>query len=212
MRTIELVDLNLYEIGNKYILSGMVLTDNRGNAYIMPLPKKKIKDLNLVELSENDWIVILRQMDIQEVEILANDELGIKKALIRKSTRQIDNIVSWNVFRRDKYTCRYCGVNDIPLSVDHLVLWENGGPSIEKNLLTSCKKCNRTRGNMEYKDWIESDDYALLNRNLSDKIKKANIDIIDTLSSIPVKIHKVSRSSKKKKSYRNKSNHNMKFN
>ncbi len=217
MRIIELSDLNIYDFGNRLSLSGMVLNDTKGNSYIMKLPKKKVKNISLLELDENDWTNILRQIDIQETEVLVNDGLGLKRAILRKSNRQIDNIISWNVYRRDKYKCRYCGANDIPLSVDHLVLWENGGPSIEENLLTSCKECNRIRGNMEYTDWINSDEYEILSENLSDWIKKANIKIIDTLDSIPVRVHQISRGSKKKKKnfhntpVRHKSNITMKF-
>ena len=58
------------------------------------------------------------------------------KAVIRKCQRNIEQGVSWNVFRRDGYACRYCGNKEVPLTVDHLVLWEESGPSTEANLVS----------------------------------------------------------------------------
>jgi 5-methylcytosine-specific restriction endonuclease McrA len=35
----------------------------------------------------------------------------------------------------------------------------NMGASVEDNLITACRKCNKTRGNMLYEDWLNSDYY-----------------------------------------------------
>jgi 5-methylcytosine-specific restriction endonuclease McrA len=130
---------------------------------------------------------------------LVDDKNGLKKAILRKSTRQIDAGVSWRVFKRDEYTCRYCGKDDVPLTVDHLVLWEKGGPTIEDNLVACCKKCNKKRGNMKYEDWLVSDYYKKVSKNLSAEIRELNCVTKFSLSTIPIKYHVISRGSKKNK-------------
>jgi hypothetical protein len=196
----ELKDIDLLQIGHTIQISGMMMSDGDGKTYLIPLPGELIGTLIGLNLSFEDWKKFLRQSDIQEVEVLANDEGKLKKAIIRKSTRQIDQKVSWNVYRRDDYACRYCGRDDIPLTVDHIVLWEEGGPSIEENLVTSCKRCNKTRGNIQYKDWVVSDQYYDLSKNLSGFAIRLNLALIDTLDAIPRKVHvKIRTSSKDRK-------------
>ncbi len=45
------------------------------------------------------------------------------------------------VYERDGNTCGYCGSTE-KLCLDHIVPVSRGGPSIEANLITSCKSCN----------------------------------------------------------------------
>ena len=102
----------------------------------------------------------------------------------------------WEVFRRDNYTCRYCGNKQVPMTVDHVVLWEEGGPSIVKNLICSCKKCNNTRGNMQYEDWLESDGYkdrsVVLTGN--DHLRNAIVlDLIPEIREKHMRVHKRNR-------------------
>jgi hypothetical protein len=48
------------------------------------------------------------------------------------------------VFRRDGYTCQYCGRKAplVPLHVDHIVPWARGGRTELSNLRTACSMCN----------------------------------------------------------------------
>ena len=54
--------------------------------------------------------------------------------------------VRWQVFARDGFRCRYCGVQagqeGVELHVDHLVSVVEGGDNGRDNLVTACKKCN----------------------------------------------------------------------
>ena len=54
-----------------------------------------------------------------------------------------------NIFRRDKYTCQYCGHRPPldELSVDHVVPRSRGGISSWSNYVLSCLRCNRRKGN-----------------------------------------------------------------
>jgi len=195
---VKLDDINLLDIGNTVQISGAIWSGD-GRDYLCFFPDEFDEalgnEMKVLLMDEDDWKKFLRQTDIVETEVLA--ELGdnkiIGKAILRKTTRQIEQRVSWAVYRRDNYTCRYCGRNDVPLTVDHLILWKDGGPSIEKNLITSCKKCNKTRGDMKYVDWLESPEYAKVSKELSMSYRIKNEDLVNSLSRIPIRVHKMSR-------------------
>lgn len=51
----------------------------------------------------------------------------------------------WEVWERDNFTCRRCGVRR-DLSVDHIVPESKGGPTTLSNLQTLCRKCNSSKG------------------------------------------------------------------
>jgi len=172
---IKLDDMDIYEIGNTIQLSGIIYS-GKGDHYLAFLPGE-IDDssFRILDMDLEDWKRFIRQTDILETKIIDNSSDPKKaKTILRKSARQIDARVSWRVYQRDKYTCRYCGLTGIPLTVDHLVLWEDGGPSIEENLLTSCKKCNKLRGNTLYDEWLKSDIYKRRSKKLRPNVKIAN--------------------------------------
>ena len=52
-----------------------------------------------------------------------------------------------NVFRRDRYTCQYCGRRGVELTLDHVVPKSRGGKSTWENLVAACKACNAKKGN-----------------------------------------------------------------
>ncbi len=52
-----------------------------------------------------------------------------------------------NVFRRDHYTCQYCGRSGVELTLDHVVPKSRGGRTTWENLVTACKACNAKKGN-----------------------------------------------------------------
>jgi hypothetical protein len=184
--SVKLVDLNLLDIGTKIGLVGAIFGDN-DSTYLCLFPDQDMHhNQKVFEMDLEDWKVFLRQVDLQEMEVLQIGADGnLSKAILRKSQRLIEQRVSWAVFKRDLYRCCYCGLDGIPLTVDHLVLWEEGGPSIEENLITACRKCNKTRGNMQYTDWLGSKYYLKISQNLTESEKADNIALIATLSKIP---------------------------
>lgn len=60
----------------------------------------------------------------------------------------------FEVFKRDKFTCQYCGRSapDVILEVDHIEPVKEGGTNDIMNLVTSCKECNRGKGARELSD------------------------------------------------------------
>lgn len=188
MEQITIDDINLLDIGNTIQICGTVWS-GRDQAFITLFPNKTedFSNLKLLPMTLEDWERFIRQTDIQEVEIFAQDATGIVKKIVRKTQRQIDGYVQWRVFQRDNYTCRYCGRTGIPLTVDHVDLWEEGGASIEINLISACKRCNKDRGNMHYAPWLASLKYAKLSGALTPEQQQLNLDVIARLPELYLK-------------------------
>lgn len=191
----QLDKMNLRDLGNTLQLSGVIYAGQQG-AFICMFPEEPIegRELTILDLTQEDWEKVLRQTDLMETEVIARSPDGtLAKAYVRKSTRHIEQGVSWNVYRRDEYRCRYCGRADVPLTVDHLVCWEHGGPSIEANLVAACRKCNKMRGQMRYGEWLRDPYYRKVSARLSPRIREANEELLSTLGDIPLRVHEHGR-------------------
>lgn len=181
-------DIKLHDIGNTIQMVGAVYTDSDGKAFYFPFPSAQGegKDPVHVEMSNEDWKTMLRQADLVEVEATVQAKDGeLYKAIIRKSQRQVDSQVQWNVYRRDNFMCRYCGTEKSPLTVDHLVRWEDGGPTIEENLVAACRKCNKVRGDTAYAAWLRHPYYVENSKKVSYAYQELNKRLADTLVNIP---------------------------
>jgi 5-methylcytosine-specific restriction endonuclease McrA len=56
------------------------------------------------------------------------------------------NLSRREVFRRDKYTCQYCGKTTAFLTVDHVLPKHMGGKHSWTNLVAACSSCNHHKG------------------------------------------------------------------
>lgn len=70
----------------------------------------------------------------------------IKRKPIRKGVR-------FEVFKRDGFTCQYCGAHPpgVLLHVDHIVAVAEGGGNDMDNLVTACQPCNIGKGAKDLK-------------------------------------------------------------
>lgn len=188
IRDVEFDEFPLKEVGHLVLLAGVVF-EGPQFTYLVPFPDCggfDPGDLAEVILNLDEWNAILKQSDTMETEVLQQAADGtIVKAMVRKCERLIAGQVSWNVFKRDGFKCRYCGRDDAPLTVDHLVLWEEGGPSIEENLVAACKKCNKARGRMPYAEWLRSPHYLRVSKGLVGAIPTLNEELVAKLDTIP---------------------------
>jgi hypothetical protein len=76
--------------------------------------------------------------------------------------KPISKSVRFEVFKRDSFTCQYCGnkAPDIILHIDHIQPISKGGDELDiTNLITSCSDCNLGKGAREL-----SDDAVILKR------------------------------------------------
>ena len=55
------------------------------------------------------------------------------------------------VFKRDNFTCQYCGKKppSVELHCDHVAPRSNGGEDTQENLITACDECNLGKGVIE---------------------------------------------------------------
>jgi len=163
----KFADLRLHAIGDTIQLVGAIY-EGEGRTLLCFFPEHTdATPHEVLEMSPDEWKLFIRQTDLLETEILQKAADGaVTKAIVRKSQRHIDTVMQWRVFKRDGYACRYCNNADVPLTVDHLVLWEEGGPTIPENLVSACKKCNKTRGNLSYAEWLNHPYYKQVSKKL----------------------------------------------
>jgi 5-methylcytosine-specific restriction endonuclease McrA len=50
------------------------------------------------------------------------------------------------VFRRDNFTCQYCGIQSNHLTIDHIIPRHRDGPHVWENVVSACPPCNRKKG------------------------------------------------------------------
>ncbi|MEA3349639.1 MAG: HNH endonuclease [Chloroflexota bacterium] len=63
-----------------------------------------------------------------------------------KRPRPHVNLNKREVFRRDNYTCQYCGKRKKILTLDHVIPRHLGGEHSWENLVTACASCNHKKG------------------------------------------------------------------
>jgi len=187
-------DIKLDTIGQEVQLVGGVWAGN-GQAYLFYFPEYGQEfEATPIAMTLADWQTLIKQSDAVETEVLTRNENGeLVKIVARKCERIVNQDVTWSVFRRDHFACRYCGNDKVPLTVDHLVLWENGGPTIEANLVTACRKCNKARGRTPYVEWLQHPHYRKVSKNLTPQGHVQNTMLLDTLDAIPRVAHVKSR-------------------
>ena len=191
--TVSLSDLDIYDIGSSIQMVG-VIYKGKGKNYLLTFPGEEMaENTALLPMSAEDWQKFNRQTDLLEVQVLSNaSDPALAKIIVRKSQRQIDQHVAWRVYRRDGYRCRYCG-QERPLTLDHLVTWEDGGPSSEDNCVAACSPCNRARGSTPYRQWLAHPYYKKVCSSLTQQQRDRNEAVADTLDYIPRMVHKRTR-------------------
>lgn len=138
------------EIGDTWTLSAVVY-DNGKEVIALTLPFANIKGLPMDVLypSDEEFQAFLKQTDDPVTPVLTPEGL----AFVRKCTRQVIESVRWRVYKRDNYACRYCGRDDVPMTVDHYIAQKYGGEWTFENLLTCCRHCQKLKGHMTVEQW-----------------------------------------------------------
>ena len=70
--------------------------------------------------------------------------LQASKTNIMAKRKALSNKIRFEVFKRDSFTCQYCGQKapDVILNIDHILPVKEGGTNELLNLITSCFPCN----------------------------------------------------------------------
>lgn len=65
-----------------------------------------------------------------------------------KRPRPIVKLTRKEIFRRDNYTCQYCGRQTKDLTIDHVIPRRLGGKTNWNNVVAACPRCNHLKGGM----------------------------------------------------------------
>jgi 5-methylcytosine-specific restriction endonuclease McrA len=66
------------------------------------------------------------------------------------------------IFRRDNFTCQYCGRKTKDLTIDHIIPRSRGGTDTWKNVVAACPNCNHRKGGK----LLEETNMSLINPTL----------------------------------------------
>lgn len=85
---------------------------------------------------------------------LFSGEFPKKVTEMAKTRKNIGSRVRFEVFKRDSFTCQYCGKSapQVVLNCDHIVAVANGGDESITNLVTSCVTCNSGKSSVPLSD------------------------------------------------------------
>jgi 5-methylcytosine-specific restriction endonuclease McrA len=91
----------------------------------------------------SSWIVF-PDSAARERWMVADESSQERRPRDPRGPRAAGAALRFTVFRRDSYTCQYCGrrAPDVELHVDHIVAWSKGGRTEVENLRTACRVCN----------------------------------------------------------------------
>ncbi|MFS2982759.1 HNH endonuclease [Bacteroides fragilis] len=114
---------------------------------------KIIHEKVIQELSDNGLVEIL---DSKYLKLIPRNILGIR----RSDRFDIQDWGEWKkiseiVFKRDNYTCFYCGRSDCKMEIDHLLPVSRGGSDNISNLVTSCRRCNAQKHDKTLDEFLE---------------------------------------------------------
>jgi 5-methylcytosine-specific restriction endonuclease McrA len=117
--------------------------------------------LSMIPVSTINWKDAITSTYLDQIDVLhtyedwvvrsAYQEFHVPAVVIMRSWVRVGRSVKYsrqNVYLRDRLTCQYCNVtfHKDDLTLDHYVPKVDGGKSEWKNIVTSCKPCNHTKG------------------------------------------------------------------
>jgi len=103
-----------------------------------------------VESSERLKISDELECDVPEI-VIATSYSGMRSEKVMWSRE--------NVYRRDNYTCQYCGIEaakagkNVRLTIDHILPQCKGGPNTFENTVAACSECNNWKDSMSVKEF-----------------------------------------------------------
>lgn len=127
------------------------------------LPEFAILTLKVQNMVRRDFTVVFAAL----IDLLFNGALSFdgiflinncnhfsKKSLYKINRKLWLKTIKY-VFERDGFTCQYCGKKGGILEADHVVPKSKGGSDETINLKTSCRACNRSKGNKSLEEFTK---------------------------------------------------------
>ena len=118
------------------------------------------RPLSYYPLSLWCWQDAVKSVFLDRVSIVSNYKRKIRSPSLEMSLPSVialknfikpsehPSFTRFNVFLRDKFSCQYCGVKGLTLTLDHVVPKHKGGPHIWENVTSACIRCNHKKAGM----------------------------------------------------------------
>jgi 5-methylcytosine-specific restriction endonuclease McrA len=116
------------------------------NANFEPIHVCTLRRAVNMMLAEKATLVVNGRGEIKTVSASFPRPSVIRLARMVPRPRPRINISRKEIFRRDNYTCQYCGKRVPDLTVDHVIPRHLGGQHIWVNVVTACSSCNHRKG------------------------------------------------------------------
>jgi len=97
-------------------------------------------------LSEKAALVINGRGDVHTVNASFPRPSVIRLQSMIHRPRPHLKLTRREVFRRDNYTCQYCGKHTTDLTIDHVIPRHLGGLHVWDNVVAACPACNHRKG------------------------------------------------------------------
>jgi 5-methylcytosine-specific restriction endonuclease McrA len=65
--------------------------------------------------------------------------------MVRRPPRVVRRLTRLEIFKRDNYTCQYCGRESRHLTLDHVIPRYRNGQHTWENVVSACVPCNRRK-------------------------------------------------------------------
>ncbi len=116
------------------------------NANFAPINVCSTKRAIVLMLTGKASLVLNGRGVIQSVSQAFPRPSIIRLGMMIKRPRPQVKLNKREIFRRDDYTCQYCGQHKKNLTVDHVIPRRLGGDHSWENLITACASCNHRKG------------------------------------------------------------------
>ncbi|QSN60469.1 HNH endonuclease [Caballeronia sp. M1242] len=137
-------NLSEEELANRWAISVLSLRSLRSRGTTPRCHRAK----GIVRYSAKD----VRQFEDEEF-LKSESQLRTTRSYGSRQPQREWSATRDRIFKRDAYTCLYCGTTEGPLEVDHIIARSLGGSHEDSNLATSCRTCNRAKAAMSIKEW-----------------------------------------------------------
>ena len=116
------------------------------NANFEPINVCNIRRAVGLVMKEKATLVINGRGEIRTVRDTFPCPSIIRLARMIKRPRPIVKLNKQEIYRRDNYSCQYCGKSKGHLTLDHVIPRRLGGGHSWQNLVAACASCNHRKG------------------------------------------------------------------
>lgn len=106
----------------------------------------RIYDRKTAVFYDSEIFALLKRLNNKNGKFYNDREIW--NSLCRVERGKVSNKMRFEIYERDGYKCRNCGISDryANLEIDHIIPISKGGKSTYDNLQTLCHKCNTEKG------------------------------------------------------------------